>query len=57
MNNESVRQPKKKKEKKKRGNEPWPIVLDIVFLDFLDMMVGLWEVHPFRTKGFCCQPA
>jgi hypothetical protein len=29
---------------------PWSVILDIVFLDFLDVMVGLWIVHAFCTK-------
>ncbi len=26
---------------------PWSVVLDVVFLDLLDVMVGLWIVHAF----------
>ena len=31
-----------------RGDEPWPIVLNVVFLDLLDVVVTLREVHAFR---------
>ena len=33
------------------GNEPRSVVLDVVFLDFLDMVVGLGVVHAFSTKA------
>lgn len=29
--------------------EPRSIILDVVFLDFLDVMIGLWIVHAFGT--------
>jgi hypothetical protein len=25
---------------------PWPVILDVVFLNFLDVMVRLWVIHP-----------
>jgi hypothetical protein len=31
------------------GDIPWSIILNIVFLDFLDVVVRLRIIHPFRT--------
>jgi hypothetical protein len=28
---------------------PWSVILDVVFLDFLNVMVRLWIVHAFGT--------
>lgn len=33
------------------GFIPWAIVLHVVFLNLLDVMVGLWVVHAFGTAG------
>lgn len=32
---------------------PWSIILDVVFLDFLDVVVGLRFVHAFKAGCFC----
>ena len=31
------------------GCVPWSVILDVVFLDFLDVVVGLRIVHAFST--------
>lgn len=36
-----------------KENEPWSVILDVVFLDFLDVVVGLGVVHSFGTGGGC----
>jgi hypothetical protein len=33
----------------RQENIPWPIILDVVLLNLLDMMVALREVHPLRV--------
>jgi hypothetical protein len=32
-----------------KGDIPRPVVLDVVFLDLLDVVVGLRVIHSFRT--------
>jgi len=32
-----------------KGSIPRSIILDVVFLDLLDVMIGLWVVHAFCT--------
>jgi hypothetical protein len=39
------------KVRNKEGNVPRSVILDIIFLDFLNMVVGLWPIHSFHANS------
>jgi hypothetical protein len=41
------------KMRNREGNVPRSVILDVVFLDFLDVVVGLWPIHSFRANSRC----